>query len=493
MMKRLNRILTLLFVSAVMVSCSRTEYTDVIPADATFVASVDLNHLSQDANLANSPVVQLLKTFGAEVVDRQLLTTLIDNPSEIGIDFKSPAYVFETKSRMLGLVLSVSDEDKLEELFALLSKKQLVGKLVEKDGCQWSTLLGDIPFAFNDHALVFMAPFADELSATMLKNQLSELLQQSEEQSFTKTEQFDRMSAGDASVRLYSRMSALPSDYAETIAEFLPEGVRAADVEVLSTIAFEKGEAILHASLFSANPQVQQVLEDNDKQMHTISGEFLNAPSEGFFVWFTVGCKGDWLLQRLKSNEQAKQLLFMLERGIDIEKMLKAVDGDFTLIVPNVPASSVPDFLLLAHLDNTDFLKDVDYWQKSASDYGISLVSDGKNQYRLLADGFELDWGVDGKTLYLASSASMIRNAFTPRSSLLQPFADDINQSQLFAYVNASAFDDPTFATMGIKCFQLRQEKTGEMEIRVQMNDDSTNILEQLLNNALKQVIGSMF
>ena len=108
----------------------------------------------------------------------------------------------------------------------------------------------------------------------------------------------------------------------------------------------------------------------------------------------------------LKQSEQAKQTLFMLERGIDIEQMLRSIDGDVTFVLPSEPAAegiSNTDFVAMATVKNSDFLSDVADWQRSARDYDITLSQKGKNQYLLKAQDMQMEWGVDGETLYVAT------------------------------------------------------------------------------------------
>ena len=467
-----------------MASCSKKDYMTVIPADATFVAQVNLADMAEQADLKNSSLVTMLKGYVGLVAsgdDKELVKAVLDDPSIIGIDFNAPAYVFETKDHHWGLVLSVKDDDHLEETFKLLAKQQIASKPTEREGLMWTSLLGDINIAYNGQTLLILMS-QTESAQNMLRKQMTQLFEQDRDLSFFETDKMQKLEADDAPIAIYSRMTALPSEMAQQMADFLPKGVRSTDVEMCISADFKEGGAILRATMFSENEKVQQLFEQADENMHKIQGDFLGAASDRFFAWISVGCRGEWLLNLLKQSEQAKQTLFMLERGIDIEQMLRNIDGDVTLVLPMEPSAEgaiKTDFMALATLKNSDFLADVSDWQSSARDYGITLSSNGKNQYLMRSDDYQLNWGVDDHTLYFATPNAQAQRAFSSNTTPLADYQNDIEQSQFFAFINLASIDNSTLSPL--EALVIKSEKSGEIELRIVGKDKKTNLLSSFL------------
>lgn len=99
--KMISRLSVLTVLIVFLTACSKTsEYTNVIPADASVVASINLKPLASKAGLndkenetAKQKVLEALKS-GMNAATFQQLEKVMKNPSESGIDIESPFYVF---------------------------------------------------------------------------------------------------------------------------------------------------------------------------------------------------------------------------------------------------------------------------------------------------------------------------------------------------------------------------------------------------------------
>ena len=477
-----------LFLMLGLASCSKKDYMTVIPADATFVAQINLADIAEQADLQNAPLVSTLKGYVGLIAsgeEKEMVKAVLDDPSIIGIDFTAPAYVFETIDHRWGIVLCVKDDDHLDETFKVLAKQQIASKPTERDGLMWTSLLDDINIAYDSQRLLILTAQSGSAAPNALKRQMTQLFEQDRELSFFETEKMKIIEDADAPLTIYSRMAALPQDMAQQMAGFLPKGVRSTDVEVCMSADFKEGSAVLRATMFSDNEKVQQLFEQADDNMHKIQGDYLGAASDNFFAWISVGCRGEWFLNLLKQSEQAKQTLFMLERGIDIEQMLRSIDGDVTFVLPSEPAAegvSNTDFVAMATVKNSDFLFDVADWQRSARDYDITLSQKGKNQYLLKAQDMQMEWGVDGETLYFATPNAMLQKAFSQNNNLLSAYEDEIKDSQFFAFVNLQALPSLSAKDIPLKAIVMKSERTGEVEIRLDGKNPNRSLLAQMLD-----------
>ena len=103
--KTISRLSVLAVLIVFLAACSKTsEYTNVIPADASVVASINLKSLASKAGLddkeneaAKQKILEALKS-GMNAATFQQLEKIMKNPSESGIDVESPVYVFSSSS-----------------------------------------------------------------------------------------------------------------------------------------------------------------------------------------------------------------------------------------------------------------------------------------------------------------------------------------------------------------------------------------------------------
>lgn len=94
-------LLTVLCLSSCSETGQKTEYTHVIPANATEVAALDLKSIVDKAGLNTSDSRATLQKFlgllleGGSANLKQEAETLLKDPAESGIDWNAPLYVFE--------------------------------------------------------------------------------------------------------------------------------------------------------------------------------------------------------------------------------------------------------------------------------------------------------------------------------------------------------------------------------------------------------------
>lgn len=475
-------------------SCQKEDYKSVIPQDANMVASLNVEELFKEADLSNSAIMNQAKEWMGLVATgsmRRKMNALLEEPNKLGFDFREPAYVFQTPNHCYGLALKVADDGDLEDSFSFLRMLQICSRLTEKDGKKWGTLLGEINFAFDSNTFLLMVPTKGD-HPSVVKGLMSHLLSLDENQQFQQSENYAKLTDAKGVIRFFSKANALPETAEKYISTMLPRNVRFGDVQLSSSVHFDKGTIRLVSKIFSDNPAVQQLIDEADKNMHTISGKYVNAPADGFFVWSTLGCDGDWLLNTLKKNETMKNWLRALERAVDIEKMLKAVDGDVTFVMNSAESVNGGDlnFLAMAEIENHDFLNDVSEWKQSMRDFNVSMQEVAKNQYQLSAADYRLNWGVEDKNLYFATDKSYVNNALESKSNALENYSDEIHRCKMFTYISLDAFSHTHASISGVKADYLLQriqgiviksDKMGDFEIRIQGRDKSKSLLKSFL------------
>ncbi len=444
-MKKCNFYILTVLLAMCFVGCQNKEYKNIVPKNANVVFAVDLKTLLNDVKIPESAKSKFesLSSLISQETGLQQLSKLFEGENTTGIDWLSPFYIFRSPDVEFGLTLKVSNEDELDALMESLSKQNVVDKTEEKDGLKLTTIMGEVNLAYDSNSLVLMMP----KNTAQTKKTLVKLFEQSEDDSFTATDVFEKLDDKNEPFLFYANGTAL-EDLGllglnlPALFSALPEGVRLVDTNLITSASFKNGRTDISYELFSPKKKTQKLLEDVDKKFKKIKGDFIYAPND-FFVWAGAGVEGDNILKLLKNTPDVNQYLTALDRAIDIQAIIKSLKGDLALVIPSLPEDE-PEFVITAKTKNQDFLKDVNYWNESMKDYGVRMKENSKNNFTLYADGEELNWGVDGDNVYFASKNSFFKTAFSEKSNKLSQVEDEIKNSIAYAYINLN----PLFAAL---------------------------------------------
>ena len=108
------------------------------------------------------------------------------------------------------------------------------------------------------------------------------------------------------------------------------------------------------------------------------------------------------LLELLRSQPQLRTALLGLNMAVDVDMMLKAIDGDISIVVPKLDLKN-PDVLLMATLSNTEFLGNADDWDN------VTKIS--PSDFIAAYEGTQTYFGVKNGLLYVATSQQMASQA----------------------------------------------------------------------------------
>lgn len=490
-MKKIHLISMLLLVVGVFCSCTNKDYQKAIPADASLVMRVEFGDIAQKSDFLKSDIMKTAEQSLEAAVkkeDMEKVKTYLEDPMEMGLDFSEPAYFFMVGMETFGMTMKVKDEGALKDFIEVLQKQGMATKPIEKDGLMCGTLIDEIHYSYDANACLFLASPKGKGKSTTSR-MARELMNQKEGDSFLGTDGFGRLEDMDGDVTLYTNVGILPEEMIASILNFLPDGLDAKDLDLVSDLNFEDGKATLTAKLYGNSSIAKQMIKSADDCFSDINGEFVENVSDKMVMWFGTNMKGEEQLKYLKASKSIKEMLFMMERVIDIEQMLKAVDGDFSVeLQMDENSFDQPEFVSYAQLKNTDFLADVDYWKGSMEDYGATMTELAKNQYQIKSDEFSFLWGVDGKNLYMSTGNADRQSA--AKESPLKPYAKDIKKSKFFVFLNLEALvkgelkknpDPMEKKIMGaLKALVAKAPSANEMSITVELQNKDENFLKQL-------------
>ncbi len=480
-MKKLSSLIVLL-VALLLTSCSNDDYRNVIPSDASFVVSVNLGSLAEKSDIEHSKYMHLFQASLSTIVPNDELDDvreLIDRPEKIGLDLTAPVYFFGKAGNQIALVAKVADHDDVEDFVEMLHDLDVASRPKEKNGVTECTLIDEVLCLYTDRAFLL---YIDQTSKSKeaARKLATQLLNQGADDSFANTENFDRMEEASADISYYVSADILSKSTSQlsTRRDFWLN-----DLFVLGSLTFDSGRALMVNNILPLNEADKEQMDEYVlKHLRPIEGRYLKMQNGPSPVWGCLGVEGQWLLDEcLKDNKDIKGTLFMLERCVDIEQMLRSVDGDITFTIGNF-GSSKPSFSAMARVKEAKFLSDVDYWQKSMKDYGMSMDRLSDNNYVVRLDrGKSLYWGVNDKDLYMSNIGRP-----TLDSEQWTSLADDIKSCYLYIVadlhqIGIMANQDDLAFLKSLDKLMFKVKSSTELEIEVTSQDKDENILKTFL------------
>ena len=492
-MKKIQFISALLLVVMVLCSCTNTDYQKAIPANATLVVKADMKAISEKADFKNSPMMKMMDLSLAAVVkdkDVKKVKEYIDDPMKMGIDFSMPLYFFMVGENTLGLTMKMGNDDEVRDFLLLLNKQGLASKPLEKNGLMCGTLLDDICYSYDANTFLLLASMSGEESSA-ISRMAHELMDLKEADSFANTEAFERLNEEEKDVVCYAGFKVMQQMSGWEM--LLPESLKPNDVDFISSLNFEEGRASLKLRVCGKTDKARQAIEEDGKNFGEIKGTFVDRASDSLMVWVGANMKGEWLLKRLKKSQNIKEVLFMMERVLDIEQMIRAVDGDVAIEyqMPDINSSEEPGHVMYAEVKNTDFMADVEDWIKMSEEYGLKMRQVGDDQYEVERNGKTdtYTWGVKDHVLYSAQGRDVCLTNGEGKNPLAA-YKDDIRNSRYYVYVNLEQFPLEQLsgseamlmsALSGLKSIVLKSSAADEVTLTVDMKNKDENFLKQLL------------
>ena len=491
-MKKIRFIAAVVLAVLALSSCTNTDYTNVIPANATVVLEIDLRTIAEKSEFQQSKSRQELeKSLAAVVADKDMgkVKEYIDDPMKMGIDFSEPVYAFMVDMETFGVTMKVDDQDDVKDFLLLLNKQGMASKPKEKNEKMCGTLLDDFSYSYDGTTFLLLASMNKAGGAKMGKL-AQQLMNQKKEDGFFEVKDF-RYSELYGCVKLYASGGNLPKEVMTPLLEFLPKNIKPSDVDVVADLNFEKGEATLTTTLIARNEKAQKLIDEANENMSKIEGRYLDKVSDHAVIWMGAGMKGKWLLEKIKANKTLNGLLFATERAVDAGQMLQSINGDVSLELSASEADrNGVEYMMYAQLDNSKFLADVEDWKESQKEYGIEMKSQGKNQYALTVDGQTYHWGVQDKDLYWGTQG--FNPAKKSTGAFLKPYEEKIKKSQVFILLDLDALgreagmSDVGMASqmyghyLHIKSIILRSWSANGMALTIEQENKEENFLKQL-------------
>lgn len=378
---------------------------DVLPSDASFVATFDPVEFTKECGFNLLDLIDLAP---------QLFSSDTKSP---GIDLTKPAYFFVSPVGVTAIALNVNNIDKLEQLLTSTGFA-----CEEQQGFKWVNNDKAIGCIDSKKVLFF---FSLTGSQDNLRSEMIKLMKQSRQEGPV----IDRLTQQQGFLRVC--FSCEDKNFKKAFSEILPDFK---DAYVNAALRAGDRDLTLSAKLIA--PKSSPLLDNERYSLRPIQGNLADfAPADPTF-WFCANLRGETILNYMKKNYIKPQwqaaLIALNVFFFDADLMLKAIDGDVSIVVPKLDLEH-PQFLLTATLNNTDFLKNSDDWEETKlKDAPVSFKKRSDTDYTVTYEGQDLYFGVRNNCLYCTTSMELADNACQKTD------ADDLMATAKGKYLNAS-------------------------------------------------------
>ena len=343
-------------------SCSGTDYLNAIPKKSTALISVDMQQMA--SGKSDEDKAGMLKSL-----------LHVEDASKCGIDISEKIFLFESADGNLGLCAKVSDEGDVEDWLASLAKQHIATEVKERKGFHFSVLKNSWLVGFSDQALLVMGPVVADAQA-QLQQQMVKYLK--------------------APFTLGTPKDTDPSQV-----------VIAAEMDVKDGILQVKGET------FSFNKEIDEALKKAAQTYRPIKGSYVKSMPADALAGIFMNVKGEQFLPMMQSNRSLQTLLMGINQAIDMDNIIRSVDGDMAIVMPSLTDNNM-QMTMAAKLSHAKWLGDVDYW-KTSCPAGAKIANWGKNAYFYTDGKTSFYFGVtDDKQFFSGSDQLMAQYAVKP-------------------------------------------------------------------------------
>ena len=516
MVKRMISRLSVLGVLIVfMAACSKkAEYIHVIPADASAVASVNLNTLADKAGLNDKEnegmkqkMMEALKS-GMNAAAFQQLEKIMKDPSQSGIDIKAPVFVFTSKTFITpAMVAKVSNIDDLRASLDLMAKEGICQPIAEEDGYSFTTLQKNSLLVFNENAAVLTEAYGTS-QMDVAEKTISTLLKQTEENSIMKNSGFKKMQNQKGDINFFASMDAVPKISSQQISMGLSSHLDLSEVLAVGNLNFEKGKIALQIETYSDNAETDALLKKQAQAVKKLNTTFLQNFPESTLAFLNIGVNGAAFYDLLLNNEEFRRNV-SLAKAEEVKSLFASFDGDISIGLINVTMNSAPTFAAYADAKNGNALKAL-YNKKKELKLGRNedIIQLGENEYVYKSNTNNVFFGIRNKQMYATNDELLYKNISKPVDKSIKDagYVSDMKGKNVFFVINMDAILDLPVVKMitgfggeeyqtyyklasQISYIEAFSDSEGKTETAILLKNKDVNALKQIVDFA-KQFAG---
>ena len=370
------RLALMAVVVALVSACSekKFEYTNVIPANASTVVSINMKSLVDKAGLndkenkeAQQKLTDAMKS-GMNAATFQQVEMIMKDPKKSGIDVSAPLYVFNTETFPTTVIAKVSNEDDLHALLETLEKEKVCQPLASGDGFQF-TQMGNQVFMAYTPSVLMLTNYKGTTQLEKIKQDIPALLKQTNENSIVSTAVFKKMQKMGGDIDAMLSPASLIGPYANMIKESdMPFNMK--DLKMLGSLSFEKGKISMKYENFTESPELQALFDKQKKATCPIENTFLKYFPKSTLMYISAGINGEEFYNLLLENEQ-------FQKNFSIAKANKSRMLNIFFGVRNNSLYATNDEMLYKSIDKTvnPSIKDTEFASNIKGKNGAFVIN----------------------------------------------------------------------------------------------------------------------
>ncbi len=333
-----------------MSACSDNDYLNAIPSKSTAVISIDMSRLNGQEQEQNQE--HILKTM-----------LHVDDVSKCGLDVKEKVYLFETIDGNLGLCAKVADEGDVSNWLSELSQQRICSTVTERKGFHFAVLKDSWLVGFSSKALLVMGPVVAEAQAEM-QRQMVRYLNADEDAGIKSSKLFAQLDSIDSPMAMVAQAVAFPEKFVAPFTLGAPKDADASQIVIAAGMDVKDGVLKIAGRTFSFNPSINQALVKSQQVFRPIQGDYVQSMPDDAMAGIFMNVAGSRFLPLVQSNQGLQTLLMGINASIDMDNILRSVDGDMSIVLPTLGADHM-QMMMAARLSHAKWLSDVDYWKQS--------------------------------------------------------------------------------------------------------------------------------
>lgn len=406
-------------------SCSRSEYINAIPAESQMLIRVSPAKLSG----AKSPLI--LKTL-----------LHLKNLDSSGIDLSQDVYFFEDGQGNFGICAKVNSENKLAK-----SLQDAGLSLTKRRDYKFAPLSSGWIIGFSDNAVLLMGPVVPAAQDDLI-TLMARYLGSDEEQGIKSSPMYATSDSIDAPMSIVSQTRALPEQFVAPFTMGAPKDADPADVILAAAMEVKNGRLLMHGKTLSYKKSINSAIDKAANVYRPIKGDYIKAMSQDDVLGLFLNVDGKQFHSLLIQNRAATAMLAGINTAIDMDNIIKSVDGDLTLVTSSLGSDNL-HMMMAARLSGAPWLADIDYWKKSVP-AGGHIGDWGKNCYYYSGNGTTYFFGVTPDMQYMSgASPEEAKNSITTSLNPLPADLQEIIKGKKFAMVvNFKALDNSKAAAV---------------------------------------------
>lgn len=449
MVKKMVSRLSALALLVLMAACSKqSDYTNVIPADASAVASINLKSLADKSGLkekenevAMQKIIEALKS-GTAAATFQQLEKVLNNPKESGIDVDAPVYAFTATSfPYAALVAKVLDIDKLHASLNVMIHEQICQPIEESESYSYTIMPNQNIFVFNN-TTAMLVQVNNRSQTEKIQKAIAELMKQTPDKSIASNAGFQKMQKQKGDINFFASLAALPPVYARQLGMGLAgSNIDLKDIMALGNLNFEKGKIALQFEYYTDNEEMKAMLKKQENAMTELSDTYLKYFPASTIAFMNIGVNGEALYNLLQENQEFRNTV-SVSKAEELKALFASFNGDISLGLINLTMGKVPAFLAYADVKNGNALKAL-YENKKTFNLrrGEDIVRLGENEYVYRSGKMNIFFGFKDNKMYATNNELLYKeiDIAVDKSIKDTGYVSDMKGKNFFFVINLDA------------------------------------------------------